>query len=143
MFPGHAENIVDDPGAKTIFDVLKGASGRGARSINIVVGADRLKEFENPANKYNGDLYDFDRIRVISAGERDAESEGVEGMSASKLRAAAVKGDFETFRKGVPKALDDEGTEKLYGTIRKSMGVKEKEVQKEMWKIVLSLIGRI
>ena len=48
MFPGHAENIVDDPGAKTIFDVLKGASGRGARSINIVVGADRLKEFENP-----------------------------------------------------------------------------------------------
>ena len=135
MFPGHAENIVDDPSAKTIFDVLKGASGRGARSINIVVGADRLKEFENLANKYNGDLYDFDRIRVISAGERDAESEGVEGMSASKLRAAAVKGDFETFRKGVPKALDDEGTEKLYGTIRKSMGVKEKEVQKEMWKI--------
>ena len=118
-----------------IRDSLKGASGRGARSINIVVGADRLKEFENLANKYNGDLYDFDRIRVISAGERDAESEGVEGMSASKLRAAAVKGDFETFRKGVPKALDDEGTEKLYGTIRKSMGVKEKEVQKEMWKI--------
>ena len=50
---------------------------------------------------------------MISAGERDAESEGVEGMSASKPRAAAVKGDFETFRKGVP-SLDDEGTEKLY-----------------------------
>ena len=76
-----------------------------SKSVNIVVGADRLKEFENLANKYNGDLYDFDRIRVISAGERDAESEGVEGMSASKLRAAAVKGDFDTFRKGVPKPL--------------------------------------
>jgi hypothetical protein len=72
---------------------------------------------------------------VISAGERDAESEGVEGMSASKLRAAAVKGDFDTFRKGVPKALDDENTQKLYATLRKNMGVKEKEVQTEMWRI--------
>jgi len=137
MFPKHAERIVDDPGAKTIFDVLKGAYGRGAKSVNIVVGADRLKEFENLANKYNGELYDFDRIRVISAGERDAESEGVEGMSASKLRAAAVKGDFDTFRKGVPKPLGDEGTEKLYTTLRKSMGIEDKEkkeVQKEMWK---------
>jgi len=135
MFPKHAEHIVNDPSAKTIFDVLKGAYGRGAKTVNIVVGADRLKEFENLANKYNGDLYDFDRIRVISAGERDAESEGVEGMSASKLRAAAVKGDFDTFRKGVPKALDDENTQKLYATLRKNMGVKEKEVQTEMWRI--------
>ena len=141
MFPGHAENIVDDPGAKTIFDVLKGASGRGVRSINIVVGADRLKEFENLANKYNGDLYDFDRIRVISAGERDAESEGVEGMSASKLRVLQSRVTLKPSVR-VYQSLDDEGTEKLYGTIRKSMGVKEKEVQKEMWKIILSLIGR-
>lgn len=136
MFPNHADRIVDDPSAKTIFDVLKGAYGRGAKSVNIVVGADRLKEFENLANKYNGELYDFDRIRVISAGERDAESEGVEGMSASKLRAAAVKGDFDTFRKGVPKPLGDEGTQKLYTTLRKSMGIKEEEkVQTEMWRI--------
>jgi len=136
MFPNHADRIVDDPSAKTIFDVLKSAYGRGAKSVNIVVGADRLKEFENLANKYNGELYDFDRIRVISAGERDAESEGVEGMSASKLRAAAVKGDFETFRKGVPKRLGDEGTQSLYATLRKSMGIKEQErVQTEMWRI--------
>ena len=129
MFPKHSERIVNDPESKTIFDVLKKSNAAGARSINIVVGADRQKEFENLANKYNGDLYDFDRIRVISAGERDAESEGVEGMSASKLRKAVSKDDFESFSKGLPKGFGDENMKKLYSSLKKSMGVSE------MWMI--------
>jgi hypothetical protein len=129
MFPKHSERIVNDPKSKTIFDVLKNANQSGARSINIVVGADRLKEFENLANKYNGQLYDYDRIRVISAGERDAESEGVEGMSASKLRKAVAKDDFESFSKGLPKGFGDENMKKLYSYLKKSMGVSE------MWMI--------
>ncbi len=132
MFPKYAERIMNEPDSKTIFDVLKKVNASGARSINIVVGADRQREFENLANKYNHDLYDFDRINVISAGERDAESEGVEGMSASKLRAAAAKGDYNTFRGGVPKTLDDENAQKLYNTIRKGMRVKESV---DMWRI--------
>ena len=129
MFPKHSERIVNDPESKTIFDVLKKSNAAGARSINIVVGADRLKEFENLANKYNGELYDYDRIRVISAGERDAESEGVEGMSASKLRKAVSKDDFESFSKGLPKGFGDENMKKLYSSLKKSMGVSE------MWMI--------
>ena len=136
MFPKHAERIVDDPGAKTIFDVLKGAYGRGAKSVNIVVGADRLKEFENLANKYNGDLYDFDRIRVISAGERDAESEGVEGMSASKMRKAVQDDDFDAFRRGTPKELDDGDTQALFDAVRTGMKIKAKKKEvAEMWEI--------
>ena len=126
MFPKHSERIVNDPESKTIFDVLKKSNAAGARSINIVVGADRLKEFENLANKYNGELYDYDRIRVISAGERDAESEGVEGMSASKLRKAVASDDFESFSKGLPKGFGDENMKKLYSSLKKSMGVSER-----------------
>ena len=83
MFPKYVDNIVDDASAKTIFDVLVDAQEQGYNEVTIVVGADRLKEFENLAMKYNGELYNFNDIKVISAGERDAESEGVEGMSAS------------------------------------------------------------
>ena len=69
-------------------------------SVNIVVGSDRQKEFENLANKYNGQLYNFDQINVISAGERDPDAEGVEGMSASKLRKLVADGDAEGFAAG-------------------------------------------
>ena len=55
-------------------------------------------EFEGLAQKYNGELYDFEEIRVVSAGARDADAEGVEGMSASKMRKAVMDGDFESFR---------------------------------------------
>ena len=136
MFPQHAKHIMNDPKAKTIFDVLKGANKKGARSVNIVVGQDRQKEFENLANKYNGDLYDFDRIRVISAGERDAESEGVEGMSASKMRKAVMDDDFKAFRSGTPKELDDGDTQALFDAVRAGMGAKKKKAEvAEMWEI--------
>jgi hypothetical protein len=125
MFPKYADNIVDDANAKTIFDVLVDAQEQGYTDITIVVGADRLKEFENLALKYNGQLYNFNSIQVLSAGERDAESEGVEGMSASKLRKSAAEGDFESFVRGVPKELDDKSVDKLYNILRKSMNIKE------------------
>ncbi len=125
MFPKYADNIVDDANAKTIFDVLVDAQEQGYTDVTIVVGADRLKEFENLAMKYNGQLYNFNSIEVLSAGERDAESEGIEGMSASKLRKAAAAGDFESFVRGVPKELDDKSVDKLYNILRKSMNIKE------------------
>ena len=57
------------------------ADEAGYKNVNIIVGSDRQAEFENLATKYNGELYNFDNIRVISAGVRDADAEGVEGMS--------------------------------------------------------------
>ena len=86
MFPDFEEQIINDAEMRSIFDVLITAGEFGYTNVNIVVGADRQAEFENLAQKYNGELYDFDLIRVVSAGVRDADAEGVEGMSASKLR---------------------------------------------------------
>ena len=133
MFPQHAKHIMNDPNAKTIFDVLKGANKKGARSVNIVVGQDRQKEFENLANKYNKKLYDYDRINVVSAGDRDPDGEGVSAMSASKLRKAASDDDFGTFRTGVPKSMNDQNARNLYLALQKAMKVKKQ--QNEMWQI--------
>ena len=134
MFPDYAENIVNDSEMKTIFNVLTAANEDGYANVNIVVGSDRQAEFENLATKYNGELYNFDQIRVISAGVRDADAEGVEGMSASKMRKAVADNDFDSFRKGTPKELNDAETQSLFDAVFNGMKLKKKEVV-EMWEI--------
>mgnify|MGYP001349695326 CR=1 FL=1 len=131
MFPDYEENIVDNPNMKSIFDVLKSVSNAGYGNINIVVGADRQAEFENLANKYNGDLYDFEQIRVISAGVRDADAEGVEGMSASKLRKAVIDGDGDAFVQGMPKSLESPDIQNLFNAVKAGMSVPAKKKEKK------------
>ena len=135
MFPDYKEDIINDEEMKSIFNVLTTAGEKGYKNVNIVVGSDRQSEFDNLAQKYNGDLYNFDKINVISAGVRDADSSGVEGMSASKMRKAVVDGDFDAFRKGTPKELDDGDTQALFDAVRSGMGVKKKKEVTEMWEI--------
>jgi len=138
MFPDFEESIINDDKMKTIFDVLVAANEEGYTNVNIVVGSDRQAEFENLAQKYNGELYDFDQIRVISAGVRDADAEGVEGMSASKMRKAVLDNDFDSFRRGTPKTLDDGETQALFNAVRQGMQVKKSKVKKEsyaLWEI--------
>ena len=134
MFPDYSDNIVNDDQMKSIFDVLVNANG-DYKNVNIIVGSDRQAEFENLATKYNGELYDFENIRVISAGLRDADAAGVEGMSASKMRKAVVDGDFDTFRQGTPKELKDNDTQSLFNAVQTSMKVKAKKKVAEMWEI--------
>ena len=136
MFPDYEEQIINDPEMVSIFNVLVTAAEDGYRNINIVVGADRQAEFENLANKYNGELYDFKEIRVISAGVRDADAEGVEGMSASKMRKAVQDDDFDAFRRGMPKKLNNADTQALFDAVRTGMGTKKKKKNvTEVWQI--------
>ena len=130
LFPEYEEQIVNDAEMKSIFDVLITAASDGYKNVNIIVGADRQSEFENLAQKYNGDLYDFDEIRVISAGVRDADAEGVEGMSASKLRKAVVDDDYKAFKKGLPKINDGEAMA-LFNAVRIGMKIKAAAKVKE------------
>ena len=132
MFPDYAESIKDDPNAKTIFDVLIACQNLAYKSVTIVVGQDRLAEFQGLAQKYNGDLYDFEEIKVISAGQRDADAEGLEGMSASKMRDAAAKDDFKAFAKGIPN-IGNMDKKNLFNILQKSMGVKKSELAAETW----------
>lgn len=134
MFPDYAKNIINDSEMKSIFNVLILANEDGYKNVNIVVGSDRQAEFENLANKYNGELYDFEEIHVISAGVRDADAEGVEGMSASKMRKAVADNDFDSFRKGTPKELNDTETQSLFDAVFNGMKLKKKAVA-ETWEI--------
>ena len=124
-YPDHANAMVDNEEMRTIFDVLTALDKDGYSSVNLVVGGDRVSEFNSLATKYNGNLYTFDEIKVTSAGGRDPDSDGVEGMSASKMRKAAIEDDTDTFSKGVSKELSKKDKEALYLTLRQSMNVTE------------------
>ena len=93
----------------------------------MVVGSDRIREFETLLKKYNGvkarhGFYKFDDINIVSAGERDPDADDVSGMSASKMRAAAEQDDFDSFKGGVP---DKKLADKLYKDVRRGMGIAE------------------
>ena len=133
MFPQHSERIVNDPSTRTIFDVLKKAHNDGYTNVRIVGGADRVKEFDKLANNYNGNLYAFDKIETVSAGDRDPDSDGVEGLSASRMRLAAAEGDFKTFRMGMPPELKPKDARAIFDTVRRSMGIKDQVA--EVWEI--------
>ena len=131
MFPDYQESIFDDNNAKTIFDVLSAKYAVGYKSVTIMVGQDRLAEFQGLAQKYNGsELYAFDEIKVVSAGARDPDADDVSGMSASKLRAYAAEDDFNAFSKGVPNKMTVIQKKEMFNAVRKSMSIKE-----ELWQI--------
>ena len=138
MFPDFEEQIINDPEMRSIFDVLVAASEEGYKNINIVVGADRQGEFENLAQKYNGEIYDFDLIRTISAGPREEDSKGIEGVSASKQRKAVVDDDYKGFKRGLPKKIKDGDAMALFNAVRTGMKIKAAAKMKEefaTWKI--------
>ena len=97
MFPVHAEKIMNDPQNNTIFDVLKKAHNDGYANVRIVAGDDRVKQFDKLSQNYNGQLYQFDALETLSSGQRDDDAEGMEGYSASRMRLAAMEGDFKSF----------------------------------------------
>ncbi len=140
MFPNHADAIVNDGDMSNIFNVLSNLNQEGYSGVTMVVGSDRVSEFKSLLEKYNGQAYDFEELNVISAGERDPDAEGVEGMSASKLRAMAAAGDLEGFTQGVPGG-DVKLAEQLMMEVRAGMGIVEQEQEEvaELWDIAPKL----
>ena len=132
MFPQHSERIVNDGANRTIFDVLKKAHNDGYTNVRIVAGQDRVKEFDKLSQNYNGQLYQFDNMEVISSGDRDPDAEGMEGLSSSRMRLAAAEGDFKKFRAGLPEGTPRKMAMTLFDTVRQTMNVKE---MKEFWNI--------
>ena len=118
---------VPDVSARTVFEIANALYSQGYRSIYMVAGSDRIREFDALLKKYNGTkarhgFYKFDEIQIVSAGERDPDAEDVSGMSASKMRAAAEQGDFDSFKQGV---ANKQFADKLYKDVRKGMGINE------------------
>ena len=129
MFPKHSRSILADKKVYNAFDIVVKLYNEKYTDVTMVVGSDRVKEFQSILDKYNGvtgkrhGFYKFNTINVVSAGERDPDAEGVSGMSASKMRAAASLGDSKSFMLGLPKGFKD--GQKLFDDVRKYMGIRE------------------
>lgn len=132
MFPKHARNVMINKNVKTAMDVLTNLYDQGFRKVVMIVGSDRVMEFDTLLNTYNGKesrhgFYNFMDIKVVSAGERDPDSDGVEGVSASKQRQNAVDNDFITFSQGVPSTMNTKDARNMFNAVRKGMGLKEEK----------------
>ena len=101
----------------------------GVTHLHMVAGSDRVPDYKKVLNKYNGNhegaLFNFKKIEVHSAGQRDPDAEGTTGMSGSKMRAHAQSGNFKEFKKGVPAHVSDAHAKELYHDLRKGMNLKE------------------
>tara|TARA_B100000214_G_scaffold354344_1_gene311161 strand:- start:66 stop:1049 length:984 start_codon:yes stop_codon:yes gene_type:complete len=132
MFPKHARQIMSDMKVKTVFDAATKLYNEGFKKVAMVVGSDRINEFNALLNKYNGKkgrhgFYNFENINVISAGERDPDADGAKGMSASKMRQAVMEKDFTSFSQGLPRSVSNSEAKKLYNSVRSGMGLKEQK----------------
>ena len=151
MFPEHSDKIVDDPGTRTIFDVLKKAHADGYSSVKLVGGSDREKLYDRLGSEYNGKLFDFDSIETINAGERDENSDdAIETLSASVQRQHVKDGDFSAFfgnlhrpvevinpetgkvEEDLQPIVDEKKAEAIYLKLRKAMKLEE---SKSLWQI--------
>ncbi len=151
MFPDHSDRILDDDNTRTIFDVLKKANADGYSSVRLVGGSDRESFYDQISNKYNGQLFDFDSVETISAGDRNEESDdAIEAMSASVQRKHVMNGDFAAFYgnlhrpievvnpetgrvvKEMQPMIDEKKAEDLYFKLRKAMKIEEGT---ELWRI--------
>ena len=124
MFP--TANISKD-NMRTMLEIIVKLYEEGWENITLVVGSDRVADFDKMLNTYNGvegkahGYYKFNSINVVSAGERDPDADGAEGMSASKMRAAAVANDYDSFKQGLPNTF--EHGERLFKDVQQGMNL--------------------
>ena len=130
MFPKHARSVMINKKVRNTMEAATLLYDQGFRKIVMVVGSDRIREFDILLNKYNGKssrhgFYNFMDIKVVSAGDRDPDAEGATGMSASKQRDNASKNDFMAFSQGVPSTMNTQAARTMFNAVRKGMGLKE------------------
>ena len=131
-FPQYARQIMMNRKLKTIFDAMTSFYDEGFKRIVIVAGQDRVNQYDVLLKKYNGKkgkhgFYNFERIDVLSAGDRDPEAEGVEGVSGTKLRGYVKAGDFTKFAQFMPKRLSNADAKQVFNAVRKGLGLKEQK----------------
>ena len=107
---------IGDKAVRTWVQAMQKLEQMGYTDIIYVAGSDRVNQFNELLNKYNGKEYNFNSVKVVSAGERDPDAQGLEGMSASKMRDLAARGDKRTFINAVP--IDPKTAEEMYNQVR-------------------------
>ena len=135
MFPKYKNSIQADPNIRSAIDAAVKLN-EGNDQLVMVVGSDRVADFKKLLEQYNGrkakhGYYEYDSIKIVSAGERDPDAEGVTGMSASKMRKAASENDIDSFRNGVPTNMSEQSMMRMLKSVRKGLNLKEAIFDKE------------
>lgn len=125
-------NIVEDSVIRNPFDAVFWLGEQGYMEVILVVGSDRVKEFENmigayvPAINPNVDprkALNIEAFSVASAGERDPDAEGVSGVSGSKAREFAANGQQSDFINLIAPTTGSRRQKKaLYKAVRAGLG---------------------
>jgi hypothetical protein len=122
MFPDHDKAIQNNEAHKNIFDIMRDLNDEGHEHVTMVVGDDRVKEFEKLLNKYNGNHYNFKSINIKSAGARKDDSDDpIENLSASKMRDHTSKDDHESFHAGMTKHMTPKHSMALMQAVKAGM----------------------
>ena len=111
---------IGDTSVGTAIGILQNLEKQGFENVIFVCGSDRVAAFTELFNKQNGVDYDLKSIKIVSSGARDPDAEGAEGMSASKMRAAAIANDFESFKTGLPPGLESDA-EEVFAAVRQGL----------------------
>ena len=135
MFPGINFKAANED-VRTFIEMAAKLSEEGYKNLVMIAGSDRIEEYQKLLDKYNGKDFKFNSIKVVSAGERDPDADGAAGMSGTKMREVAIKGDFKAFRSGIPKTLSDKETKELMEKVRKIMVKEEFNVDEAFLEIL-------
>jgi hypothetical protein len=118
---------------KTIIQMFQHLQGKGYDNVILVAGSDRVQQYQDLIDKYNnkpdtkGEVpFTFANAKVVSSGERDPDAEGVQGMSASKLRQFAADDDFTSFAQGV--SGNETLAKQMFARVRNGMGLEVNEI---------------
>ena len=138
IHPQYADHIVENRELNTVVKVASYLYEQGYRNATFVAGSDRLESFKKLLSQYNGvegkahGYYKFDVLDFVSSGERDPDSEGISGVSASKARAAAANNDFETFKEATGAG---EVAKEMFAAVRKGMGITESTNESNIYEL--------
>jgi hypothetical protein len=143
LFPEYSTSLVTEEQIKTIIDAAKYLASKNYKNIKVVVGSDRVVQFQELLNKYNGKEYNFDSIEILSAGDRIDTDEGVAGISASKIREAAIRGDINAFMKGYAGKMSLEEGLELMNLVRSKIETKQDGKKKVLEPVSPSLLAEV
>lgn len=121
LFP-NTNFVAADAQIRTYVEAVKHLNKK-YKNLIMIAGSDRISDYRDLLEKYNGKEYQYDTIQVISAGERDPDNDDASGMSGTKMRQLASKGDFSKFKHGLPSHIRDIDARLLMNDVREGMGL--------------------
>lgn len=131
MFGSRYNFVAANDQIRTFIEAVKAQDGK-FEQIVVIAGSDRVAEYQKLLNRYNGTKeFSFDSIKVVSAGERDPDAEGTDGLSATKMRQAAVDGDIATIVDGT--GLSSSDAAQLAREVRVGLGINENSNIFQRW----------